>query len=123
MKDRLFVSMILVFAVVAPILLILGATSTYIAHGPADHEQDASFLARSLGSKRAHLRDHPHHAVQRGTLNYAREYAMSRSRKALHASSCETAMYSSALCAWSIEPGPMTTVGMPARANRPASVP
>src|ERR1700751_3046610 len=47
------------------------------------------------------------------TLNYAREYAMSRSRKALHASSCKTAMYSSALCAWSIEPGPMTTVGMP----------
>src|SRR5215471_18217645 len=46
------------------------------------------------------------------TLNYAREYAMSWSRKAPHASSCETAMYSSALCAWSIEPGPMTTVGM-----------
>jgi hypothetical protein len=44
---------------------------------------------------------------------------MSRSRKALHVSSCETAMYSSALCAWSIEPGPMTTVGI--RPDRPSA--
>ena len=43
---------------------------------------------------------------------------MSRSRKALHASSCDTAMYSSALCAWLIEPGPMTTVGMPAQGKQ-----
>jgi hypothetical protein len=37
--------------------------------------------------------------------NHPREWAMSRSRKVLQASSCATAMYSSALCACSIEPG------------------
>ena len=42
--------------------------------------------------------------------------------KSTQAASCETAMNSSGLCAWSIEPGPQTTVGRPAAWKCPASV-
>src|SRR5262249_32851540 len=49
--------------------------------------------------------------------------ASSRSMNTPHFASSLSATNSSALCAWSIEPGPITTEGMPAAANRPASVP
>ena len=42
--------------------------------------------------------------------------------KSTQAASCEIAMNSSGLCAWSIEPGPQTTVGRPAAWKCPASV-
>ncbi|CAM2154895.1 hypothetical protein PT2222_310089 [Paraburkholderia tropica] len=44
-------------------------------------------------------------------------------RKPSHAASCASETYSFGLCACSMSPGPHTTLGMPARANRPASVP
>jgi hypothetical protein len=70
------------------------------------------------------LFDCPRFALSSSALtDHPREWAMSRSRKMLQASSCATAMYSSALCACSIEPGPITTAGMPAKAYSPASVP
>src|SRR5262249_45231037 len=55
--------------------------------------------------------------------NQARQCSIRRPRNVPHFSSSARAMNSSALCAWSIVPGPITTDGIPAAANRPASVP
>ncbi len=49
--------------------------------------------------------------------------AMTLRRKSSHFVSSLKATNSSALCAWSIEPGPQITAGMPARWKCPASVP
>ena len=43
--------------------------------------------------------------------------------KRTQASISESAMNSSGLCAWRIEPGPQMTLGMPADWKIPASVP
>ena len=48
---------------------------------------------------------------------------VSACRKRSPAASWASETYSSAWCAWAMCPGPHTTVGMPARWNRPASVP
>ena len=45
-----------------------------------------------------------------------------RPMKPSHFRSSEMSMYSSGLCAWSMEPGPQITAGMPICWNRPASV-
>ena len=54
---------------------------------------------------------------------HAAAFAMTLARKASQALSSESATHSSALCAWSMEPGPQITAGMPARWKCPASVP
>ena len=54
---------------------------------------------------------------------HARHRSISRSTKAAHRSSSAVSIHSSALCACSIEPGPMMTVGIPAPSKSPASVP
>src|SRR6202042_3263344 len=45
-----------------------------------------------------------------------------RPRNSRQATSCASSTNSSGLCAWSIEPGPQTMVGRPARWKWPASV-
>ncbi len=52
-----------------------------------------------------------------------RHSAISRRTKATPRSISSSVMYSSGWCAWSMEPGPHTTVGRPCFWNRPASVP
>src|SRR5689334_3032240 len=55
------------------------------------------------------------HVVSRSDARvYRAQCSIRRSRNLPHFSSSLMAMNSSALCAWSIEPGPQTTVGIPA---------
>ncbi len=54
---------------------------------------------------------------------FASHQAPSRRMKASPSASAASVTYSSGWCAWSMEPGPQTTVGTPARWNAPASVP